>query len=88
MGIRRSRTRRPWILHTELLHKPAWQPSGVCLTHLHLTGLWNSYTNTDTDNADPHTYCNPNTDAPAYSYTEAAPDSASSADSLGHLKIT
>ena len=83
MGIRRSRTRGSRVLHTELLHRPAWQPSGVCLTHLHLAGLWNAYTDADTE---PNAYRNPNTNAPAYSYTEAAPDSASSADSIGHLK--
>ena len=76
MGIRRSRARGSRVLHTELLHYPAWQPSGVCLAHLHLAGLWNPNANTNTDR---------NTDAPAHSYTEAAPDSASSADSLGHL---
>ena len=47
----------------------------------------NSYTNADTDDTDPNTYGNPNTDAPAYSHTEAAADSVSSADSVGDQKI-
>jgi hypothetical protein len=36
--------------------------------------VWNPVANADTDS---NTYCNLNTDAQAYSYTQAAPDSTS-----------